>query len=203
MTPRSSGRVGLMAGSQPARASCRAPSATSRSAHAARKTAENIAHLAPVRRAVLRRAARSTATAATATTAAGFRSPQDMVAAFRPEARRPRARRRLRQGLPGQGPDEGLPGARGVRPRHLGVRADALRAGGRRTAASRQRRRAAVPRRQLQRGDLAQHHPQLRPRRMRSRALREIRAARAGPRLRAGRFLSHARSRARSSRTGC
>ena len=41
----------------------------------------------------------------------------------------------------------GMPGPGGLRPRHLALRADALRAGGRRPAASRQRRRAAVSRR--------------------------------------------------------
>ena len=41
---------------------------------------------------------------------------------------------------------EGLPRSRGVRPRHLRIRAHALRAGGHRPAASRQRRQASVSR---------------------------------------------------------
>ena len=84
--------------------------------------------------------------------------------ALRPQAGRPRARCRLRQGISRQGFAEGVPGPRSVRPRHLRIRADALRAGGHWTAASRQRDRAAVSRQQLQGGDLAQHDPQSRAR---------------------------------------
>ena len=46
------------------------------------------------------------------------------------------------------------------------IRADEVRAGGDRPPASRQRHRAAVSRQQLQSRDLAQHHPQSRPRRL-------------------------------------
>ena len=59
------------------------------------------------------------ATAAIVTTAAGVPVARDIVAAFRPEARHACARRRLCQGISGQGSDDGLPGARSFRPRYL------------------------------------------------------------------------------------
>ena len=118
-----------------------------------------IAIAQPVRRDVLRRAARLRLRRLP------LRRPLDAGGArhrraFRPQARHARARRRLRQGLPGQGPDGGLPGARGVRPRHLALRADALRARGGRPAAPGHGGDAAVSRQELRLRALPQHRAQ-------------------------------------------
>ena len=123
--------------------------------------------------------------------------------ALRPEARRPRARRRLRQGVPGQGLHEGCPGLEAF---GLDISRYALmncEPEVDRPPASGQRHRAAVPRQQLQGRRLPQHRSTISTatelhRRAEGDAARLRRA-----RLRAGRFLPHARAEGRCSWTGC
>ena len=59
---------------------------------------------------------------------------RDIIAQFGLETRHAGSRRRMRQGIPGQGAAGGMSGARSLRSRHLAIRADALLAGSRSAA---------------------------------------------------------------------